>query len=74
MLTNLMVTATVGPVNIQIWPIYPEGTTYVVAWCILMTNIFLFSHNNRNLQRASHPKFCNMWYIESILSSLTGLI
>ena len=39
-------------VKIQIWPIYLEGIRYFVAWGVLMSNLFLFSYNNRNLQRA----------------------
>ena len=47
-----MMGVVLGPVKIQIWPIYLEGIRYFVAWGILMTNLFLFSHYNRNLHRA----------------------
>ena len=66
-LDKLIMNMTLDSVKIKILRIYLEGTTNIVPWAVLITNLFLFSHNNRNLQRASHPKFCNMWYIESIL-------
>ena len=39
---NIIVRATLDSVIKQIFPIFFEGTTYVVAWGILMTNLFLF--------------------------------
>ena len=52
--------------KIYVWRIYTEGTSYVVPHSLESPEPFLFAKNMQSLDRASHLKFCNMWYNERI--------
>ena len=52
--------------KIYVWRIYTEGTSYVITYGLETPEQLMFAKNMQSLHRASHLKFCNMWYNERI--------